>query len=230
MEAMLQDIRPDLTSPIAWKLQAMQNDAGAPLMPPYQGTYLRRNFRKPNPIFDDAVRQFPQRGEIVAQLWTQQSARAFGRLEVGLRRDFTAPGDGSYRVVVQVDAGPITRVRAAAPFVRSFIPGRGGVYGSVGSYRTSYMTYQVDLVKHQSYSLFVMGGVAIANQPGFPPSYGEVIATFPRISLVPNVTGLTSDDDGFLQDLADALESHDSPAKAAASLNIHLGEGELVLD
>lgn len=230
MEAILPDVRPELPSPVAIELQAIQNDAGAALTPPYQGTYLRRNFRKPNPFFDDAVRHVPQRGDIVAQLWTLEAANAFGKVEVGLRRDFTAPGSGPYRVVVQVDAGPITRVRAAVPFVRSFIPGRGGAYGSVAPYRTSHVVYPVELVKDQLYSLFVVGGVAIANRPGFPPSYGEVIAAFPRISLLPKVAGLAPDDDAFLADLADALKSHDSPTSAAASLSAHLGDGELVLE
>lgn len=218
-------------SPIAYEMQALQHPHSVILTPPYPGIYLRSDGDDSNPYFDSAYRHFQQRGEVVAQLWTEKPTQTtrVGRIECGLRCDFKALHTGRHLAIVKADAGPITRIQATSTYLRSFIPGRGGNYGSVASHRTSYVTYQVDLVKGQSYSVFAIGGVLIVHRAHRPPAYGEVIVTFPQISLISAVNGFSTSD-VFADDLDQALQSHDTPAEAAASLNATMDVGTLIMD
>lgn len=216
-------------SPILQEIQALNSNQSSFVNPPYDGGYLRRNFTPgPNAVFDSADRQYTQRGDIVAQLWNQRSANAFGLIESGLRKRFKARATGRHHVLVRVDAGPITRLHGAGTFARSFIPGVGGNYGSVASHQTSYVSYIADLTKGKRYTLFVMGGVTIVTRPGLPRAYGEVIATFPHTTIFPAALNRVSDP--FDDQLRQALESHDSPEEAAAALSADMEDGMIELN
>lgn len=230
MEAMMEDLTlQSFGNPlVAEELHALGGNPGMILMPPFDGGYLRRNFDpKPDGVFGSADRQLLGRGEIVAQLWNQRPANAFGRIESGLRKDFKAKATGKHWVVVRVDPGPVTSVHGAAIYARSFIPGLGGDSKPVTSHRTTYLGYSVDLQKDHWYRLFVTGVVNIFTQVGRPPSYGEVIASFPRTTIFPDAVGLQAD--SFEAELQRALDAHDSPQEAAAALCCGWDEGVIEL-
>lgn len=206
------------------EMQALNSPQRIVLTPPYDGGYLRKSFTPgdDSPL-DSADRQYPNRGEIVAQLWNKKDVDVFGWIESGLWRQFKAEATGQHRVLIRIDAGPITQRNGAWTFVRALMPGLKSVYGSVASNSTSYLAFTVNLVKGQWYRLFVMGGVNLFHRRFAPPAYGEIIATFPRITVVP--TAYPPQEDPFDAQLQKALADHDSPAAAAAALQANLGEG-----
>ena len=205
------------------ELTALERSTRQVLKPPYQGIFLRKQF-DPR-LFSSADRQYKQTGQIVAQLWTEQSVPSFGIIQSGLRREFTATCAGTHRIGVTIDAGPITRIQGASTFVRAFIPGLGGVYGNVSSHQSTQIGFSAELDKDVRYNIFVVGGVVISNRQG-PPSYGEVIATFPSITVFPAAVQLTQD--SLDARLGEALARHDSPQSAARSLSEKLEEHHVI--
>lgn len=227
MEAQITDHSTD--SPFfAEETQALSSLQNVVIAPPYDGGYRRLSFNPgPDAVFGSADRQYPQRHEIVAQLWNQKSADAYGWIESGLRREFEAQETGDHRILVQVAAGPVSRVNGAVPFMRAWIPGLGNTYGAVSSYRTSFMALNVHLEAGQIHRLFVMGGVSILTRRGWPPAYGEVIATFPRITAFR--PAVLQHLDAVDQQLERALAEHDSPDAAFAALSAELEDGVIEL-
>ena len=173
------------TDPIAHEIAALASGSSQVLTPPFQQCWLR--FLDTSALFWYAHRQFPSRGECVAQLGAKsQQGQGFGLLEVGLWRDFQAHATGRHRVVVEIDAGPITNLGGASTSVFTGLEHRARHYGRVYSHRQTILAFTEDMEAGARYRLLVSASVAIAKQPGLNP-YGEVIFTCPKITAYPTV-------------------------------------------